>query len=152
MRRRWEVSKKRPVWDANVGGVRQGGNSRPVSSATVECGPGSQLEIKVREGGELREGLTLHARSSSLLLRNSSGTGVVSRGSIPKSATANPIQPPPSILLQPTAQCLLTARRPTAPSSPSLHRDTNLPIFSWGRYHERYSFRQDLQAMCTQVA
>lgn len=68
-------------------------------------------------------------------------------GPIPRSATAplgNPIPPFPP------------AQPPCLPTQQAVHLCTeppkSQPVFSWGKDHERYSLRQDLQAMCKQVA
>lgn len=56
--------------------------------------------------------------------------------------------------IHPPARCTVPAHYPSLNSAVHLPLDraAKLPIFSWGRYHERYCFREDPQAMCAQIA
>lgn len=153
----------------NVGGVRQGGSSRP--AAVLECdqdhswsgGPQSSgpvhscrpacchLQCCSFSANPQRHGWA--NRSLLLGLCDMAGrrqSRVHSK--ISNRTLEHPI--PPLLSYYSPVHC---AHRPT-PDSPAylvrlcIELPKTLPIFSWGRDHERYSLRQDLQAMCTQVA
>lgn len=72
-----------------------------------------------------------------LISRQSRAHSIITAATAPLGHTIPPLPPPNSPVWPVTASC---------PGK------KNLPIFSWGIDHERDSLRQDLQAMCQQVA